>query len=190
MWFVMVMGLCLHFFILFKQTATSNLSLTSSIMGEYLVLFHHLTNIQLKCQSSGMFPVTVQLQAVISPLVQERWSCFTTRKQVAPPPIYISHIRWLNVCILTFVGKKSSFPLYYRMFGWMFWHVSVAFCCQDSEEVLLLPVFGLPALLRLTAVHFYISAVKWSFVDWNTLLKTEPQTDGSKKRLPPVLHSH
>lgn len=51
-------------------------------------------------------------------------------------------------------------------------------------------LFGSPALLILTAVHFYISAVKWSFVDWNTLLKTEPQTDGLKKRLSPVLHSH
>lgn len=62
------------------------------------------------------------------------------------------------------------------MFGWVF------VVCWDSEEVMLPPVFGLPALLRLTAVHFYISAVKWSFVDWNTLLKTEPQTDGSKKK--------
>lgn len=28
----------------------------------------------------------------------------------------------------------------------------------------------------------YTSAVKWSFVDCNTLLKTEPQKNGSKKK--------
>lgn len=49
-------------FILFKLTATTNFPLTGSIIGETLLscYFHHLKNIQLKCQSSGILHVTVQ----------------------------------------------------------------------------------------------------------------------------------
>lgn len=39
----------------------------------------------------------------------------------------------------------------------------------------------LAARLRLTTVHFYTWAVKWSFVDWNTLLETEPHTHTAQR---------
>ena len=76
--------------------------------------------------------------------------------------------------------KKVQFPLK-DVFGLS----ALPSAVRTVGEVLLPPVLGLPALLILTAVHFFhISAVKWSFVDWNTLLKSEPQTGGSLKRPP------